>query len=82
MTDTSVAYKELPLCFEQFCISPASSTSLPRAHSSTFQLLSLLISPLLARVACHLQPVTLLRLQRCSSALHRLRNDGAFMSVA
>ena len=48
----------------------------------SFQLLSLLPSPLLAAVASHLPLVELLLLQRCSSALRRLRVDESYMTVA
>ena len=50
--------------------------------SSSLTPLSLLPAPLLAIVASHLQPDVLLRLQRCSSAYRRLRDDEAYMSVA
>ena len=54
----------------------ASSDAVP------FQLLSLLPPPLLALVACHLDYDDLLRMQPCSSALHRLRLDESYMAVA
>ena len=49
---------------------------------SSIQLLGLLPTPLLALVASHLSSAPLLRLQRCSSALRRLRADDSYMAVA
>ena len=43
--------------------------------------LHLLPAPLLALVASHLLPYSLLRLQRCSSALHCLRSDASYMAA-
>ena len=48
----------------------------------SLQLLTPLPPNLLALVASHLPLVTLLRLQRCSSAHYSLRTDDAFVSVA
>jgi len=45
-------------------------------------MLSLLPAPLLALVASHLDPAPLLRLQRCSSTLHSLSTDEAYLAVA
>ena len=52
------------------------------ATASTLSQLTLLPSPLLALVACHLPPAALLQLQRCSSTLHNLRADDAYMMQA
>ena len=48
------------------------------AHGSPLHLLP---TPLLALVASHLPPASLLRLQRSSSALHRLRSDESYMAA-
>ena len=45
-------------------------------------LIQLLPPSLLAHVACHLPVVSLLCLQRCSTTLHRLRADDAYMAAA
>ena len=54
-------------------------TQINSTHRSAQHLLT---PSLLALVASHLQPVSLLRLQRCSSAHHRLRCDESYMAVA
>ena len=59
--------------------------SVTRATSSSpFQLLTALPPQLLAHIAsCHLDIVTVLRLQRCSSTLHRVYgNDASYMTTA
>ena len=64
-------------------VAPSSAAvTTPKLASSSFQLLSLLPPPLLALVACHLDYDDLLRMQRCSSALRRLRSDESYMAVA
>ena len=80
VTDTLLPPGTLPPSAEVLPSEPLSSP--PCNSSSTFQLLSQLPTPLLALVASHLQPDALLRLQRCSLAHRRLREDDAYMSVA
>lgn len=80
-----VRHSEWPLSGLGFTLPDqhAASTVLSSPSTlSSFPLHSLLPSPLLAIVLSHLQPVTLLRLQRCSSTLHRLRSQASFAAVA
>ena len=53
-----------------------------RSASSHRSSLHLLPAPLLALVVSHLPPVSLLHLQRCLTAHHRLRSDDSYMTVA
>ena len=63
-------------------IDPSSASQHSTVTSAPIPLLSLLPLPLLALVASHLDVQSLLRLQRCSSTFHRLRNNDAYMSEA
>ena len=71
--------------FQKLARAISSASSEPSSSLSVtppLQLLSLLQSSLLAIVASHLALRRLLVLQRCSSALHRLRGDESYVAVA
>ena len=70
------------LLTDQVDVHPTSSTIASSPVASSFQRLHLLPPPLLALVASHLEVDSLLRLQRCSSALHRLCADATYMTAA
>ena len=58
------------------------TTTFAQPHASSFSPFHLLPSPLIAHAASHLDVVTLLRLQCCSSPQYRLRTNDVYMSVA
>ena len=79
-TAIPIRHERLPPRMEELRCEPSVSSS-PN-NLSPFEMLSLLPSPLLALVASHLDCCSLLVVQRCSSAFHRLCSGNAYIAVA